>query len=203
MRLAPDDATLSTYAELSLAAGAESDYLRFQRQRAEAAPARRAEILKGFGMRLLAYDPYPSAEWAAQHGVLYADRETLAREGDVVSHGVAVVACGTRGLLRRRRLVQHLQLPAQQSQPQVDVADVGMRRRVPKQQLDALRLAEVASDRQFVFLGVGFETTAPTVAATVEEAHRNLLLTKALDLSAKRGKPVKLPLDPDDLKAAA
>jgi myo-inositol 2-dehydrogenase/D-chiro-inositol 1-dehydrogenase len=43
----------------------------------------------------------------------------------------------------------------------------------------------------------------PTPAATVEEAHRNLMLTKALDLSAKRGKPLKLPLDPDDMKAAA
>ena len=35
-------------------------------------------------------------------------------------------------------------------------------------------------------------------AATVEEAHRNLMLTKALDLSAKRKQPVKLPLDPDE-----
>src|ERR1035437_2159837 len=43
----------------------------------------------------------------------------------------------------------------------------------------------------------------PTAAATVEEAHRNLMLTKALDLSAKRKQPVKLPLDPDDVKAAA
>src|SRR5882762_5244664 len=36
----------------------------------------------------------------------------------------------------------------------------------------------------------------PTAAATVEEAHRNLMLTKAMDLSAKRKVPVKLPLDP-------
>ena len=43
----------------------------------------------------------------------------------------------------------------------------------------------------------------PTAAATVEEAHRNLMLTKALDLSAKRKAPVKLPLDPDEVKAAA
>ncbi len=41
----------------------------------------------------------------------------------------------------------------------------------------------------------------PTAAATVEEAHRNLMLTKALDLSAKRKTPVKLPLDPDELAA--
>jgi hypothetical protein len=42
----------------------------------------------------------------------------------------------------------------------------------------------------------------PTVAATVEEAHNRLMLTKALDLSAKRKQPVKLPLDPDDERAA-
>jgi predicted dehydrogenase len=43
----------------------------------------------------------------------------------------------------------------------------------------------------------------PTAAATVEEAHRNLMLTKALDLSARRKQPVKLPLDPDEVRAAA
>jgi hypothetical protein len=32
-------------------------------------------------------------------------------------------------------------------------------------------------------------------SATVEEAHKNLMLTKALDLSAKRKQPVKLPLE--------
>lgn len=39
----------------------------------------------------------------------------------------------------------------------------------------------------------------PSPAATVEEAHRNLMLTKALDLSAKRKQAVKLPLDPAEL----
>ena len=43
----------------------------------------------------------------------------------------------------------------------------------------------------------------PTPAATVEEAHNRLMLTKALDLSAKRKQPVKLPLDPDEEKRAA
>jgi myo-inositol 2-dehydrogenase/D-chiro-inositol 1-dehydrogenase len=38
----------------------------------------------------------------------------------------------------------------------------------------------------------------PTPAATVEEAHRNLMLTKALDLSAKRKQAVKLPLEADE-----
>jgi hypothetical protein len=35
----------------------------------------------------------------------------------------------------------------------------------------------------------------PTPAATIDEAHKNLMLTKALDLSAKRKQPVQLPLE--------
>src|ERR1700757_2766368 len=38
----------------------------------------------------------------------------------------------------------------------------------------------------------------PTPAATAAEAHNRLMLTKALDLSAKLKQPVSLPLDPDD-----
>ena len=43
----------------------------------------------------------------------------------------------------------------------------------------------------------------PTQAATAAEAHRNLMLTKALDLSAKRKQPVKLPLDPEEERRVA
>jgi predicted dehydrogenase len=43
----------------------------------------------------------------------------------------------------------------------------------------------------------------PTPAATVDEAHRNLMMTKALDLSAKRKKPVSLPLSDEDISAVA
>ena len=43
----------------------------------------------------------------------------------------------------------------------------------------------------------------PTQAATAAEAHNRLMLTKALDLSAKRKQPVKLPLDPDEENIAA
>src|SRR5579871_2039611 len=43
----------------------------------------------------------------------------------------------------------------------------------------------------------------PTQAATAAEAHNRLMLTKALDLSAKRKQPVKLPLDPDEVLRAA
>ncbi|HEY2573384.1 MAG TPA: 2-hydroxyacid dehydrogenase [Verrucomicrobiaceae bacterium] len=44
-----------------------------------------AQILRGFGMRLLAYDPFPSAEWAKAHRVEYTDPRTLARESEVIS----------------------------------------------------------------------------------------------------------------------
>ena len=43
----------------------------------------------------------------------------------------------------------------------------------------------------------------PTPAATVEEAHRNLMLTKALDLSAKLKGPVKLPIETEDVRMIA
>lgn len=62
-----------------------------------------AEILRGFGMRVLAYDPYPSTDWAAQHGVVYSDRETLARQSDVLSLHVPLTP-ETKHLVRRETL---------------------------------------------------------------------------------------------------
>jgi D-lactate dehydrogenase len=44
-----------------------------------------AQILRGFGMRVLAFDPFPSPEWAQQHGIEYTDFEMLARECEVIS----------------------------------------------------------------------------------------------------------------------
>src|ERR1041385_2109037 len=44
-----------------------------------------AEILRGFGMKVLAFDVVPSHEWAKEHGVIYTDARTLARECDVIS----------------------------------------------------------------------------------------------------------------------
>jgi D-lactate dehydrogenase len=43
------------------------------------------QILRGFGMRVLAYDPVQSVEWAKQYGVEYTDPKTLARESEVIS----------------------------------------------------------------------------------------------------------------------
>ena len=44
-----------------------------------------AQILRGFGMKVLAFDPYPSPEWAKQYGVEYTDPQALARQSDVIS----------------------------------------------------------------------------------------------------------------------
>ncbi len=44
-----------------------------------------AEILRGFGMRVLAHDPYPDNDWAAAHGISYEPLETVFREADVFS----------------------------------------------------------------------------------------------------------------------
>lgn len=45
-----------------------------------------AQILRGFGMKVLAYDPFPDHEWAMQAGVEYAEAPAvLLRNSDVVS----------------------------------------------------------------------------------------------------------------------
>lgn len=44
-----------------------------------------AQILRGFGTEVLAYDPYPSVEWAAAHGVRHTDFASLLAGSDIVS----------------------------------------------------------------------------------------------------------------------
>ncbi|MBI2518209.1 MAG: 2-hydroxyacid dehydrogenase [Opitutae bacterium] len=44
-----------------------------------------AEILRGFGMRVLAYDVQPDTAWAAAHSVTYAPLDRLFAESDVLS----------------------------------------------------------------------------------------------------------------------
>ena len=38
----------------------------------------------------------------------------------------------------------------------------------------------------------------PTPHATATEGHSNLLCTMAMDLSAKQGEEIKLPIDPEE-----
>jgi len=44
-----------------------------------------AQIFAGFGCRVLAHDPLPMPEWAAQHGIHYTRADTLLAQSDVVS----------------------------------------------------------------------------------------------------------------------
>jgi len=44
-----------------------------------------AGILKGFGMKVLAFDPYPNEAWAKEAGVEYVDLDFLAAQSDIVS----------------------------------------------------------------------------------------------------------------------
>jgi D-lactate dehydrogenase len=43
------------------------------------------EILRGFGMRVLASDPYPDQEWAAQNGIEYVELSMLVKESDLIT----------------------------------------------------------------------------------------------------------------------
>jgi D-lactate dehydrogenase len=62
-----------------------------------------AKILRGFGMKVLAFDPFPSPEWAKDYGVEYTDAKTLARECEVISLH-APLTPETRHIVRRETL---------------------------------------------------------------------------------------------------
>lgn len=44
-----------------------------------------AQIFRGFGCEVIAYDPFPQTEWAASHSVHYRTLEELLTQSDVVS----------------------------------------------------------------------------------------------------------------------
>ena len=67
------------------------------------AGARVADLLRPWGARVLAADPYVEPAKFARHGVERAELETLLRESDVVTLHCNLTA-ETRGLLDRRRL---------------------------------------------------------------------------------------------------
>ena len=62
-----------------------------------------AQILGGFGMKLLAYDPFPNHEWAARHGVEYVAASALARRSDVISLHVPLTP-ETKYIIRRETI---------------------------------------------------------------------------------------------------
>ncbi|MRR30120.1 2-hydroxyacid dehydrogenase [bacterium] len=62
-----------------------------------------AQILRGFGMNVLAYDPYPNLEWAAQFGVRFVERRELVRESDLISLHIPLTP-DTRHIIRGETL---------------------------------------------------------------------------------------------------
>ena len=44
-----------------------------------------ARILKGFGMKIMAYDPFPDQKWASETGSVYVSKDEIFRESDVLS----------------------------------------------------------------------------------------------------------------------
>ena len=62
-----------------------------------------AQIFRGFEAEVLAYDPYPAADWAARFGVKYTDLHPLLRGSDVVSLHVPLLP-ETRRLLNAQTI---------------------------------------------------------------------------------------------------
>lgn len=62
------------------------------------------QILRGFGMEVLAYDPFPSVGWAAANGIRYVENaKALAAESHVVSLHIPLTA-ETHHLIRHETL---------------------------------------------------------------------------------------------------
>jgi D-lactate dehydrogenase len=61
------------------------------------------QILRGFGMRVLAYDPYPNTDWAAQYQVQYVEPRRLAHESDVITLHVPLTP-ETKHVIRRETI---------------------------------------------------------------------------------------------------
>lgn len=56
------------------------------------------EYLSGFGCKILAYDPYPNAEFAERHGVTYVDLDELYGASDLITVHVPLMDA-TRGII--------------------------------------------------------------------------------------------------------
>jgi D-lactate dehydrogenase len=88
------------------------------------------KILKGFGMKILAYDPYPDCEYAVEAGFEYVKQDELFNQSDIISlncpltketeyiinkntiskmkHGVMLINTGRGKLIKTSDLIQAL-----------------------------------------------------------------------------------------------
>jgi D-lactate dehydrogenase len=64
-----------------------------------------AQILRGFGCNVLAYDPMPDAGWAQQHGVRFTTQEELLRQSDIITLH-APLTPATQHLVRTETIAQ-------------------------------------------------------------------------------------------------
>jgi D-lactate dehydrogenase len=62
-----------------------------------------AEIFRGFGMQVAAFDPVPNVDWGKRHGIRYTDAQTLARECEIISLHTPLTP-QTRHIIRRETL---------------------------------------------------------------------------------------------------
>jgi len=62
-----------------------------------------ARILHGFGMRVIAYDPFPVPDWAAEEGVEYVEPSVLASSSDVISLHIPLTPA-TKHLIRQETI---------------------------------------------------------------------------------------------------
>jgi D-lactate dehydrogenase len=62
-----------------------------------------AQILRGIGMRVVAFDPFPSPEWARQHGIEYVDEQSLMRQSHIISLHTPLTK-ETRYIVRRETI---------------------------------------------------------------------------------------------------
>jgi len=62
-----------------------------------------AQILRGFDMKVLAYDPFPQREWAERLGVEYAAAKELVGKSDIISLHVPLTP-ETQHIIRRETL---------------------------------------------------------------------------------------------------
>lgn len=64
-----------------------------------------AQIFRGFDTQVIAFDPFPSPDWAAEHGVAYADFDTVLGRSDILSLHLPLTP-GTHHLLNDRTLAR-------------------------------------------------------------------------------------------------